>query len=315
VLRRGLALTVAAVCATALWADSARGDPKTECFDDASRGQTLRDEHKLVDARAAFAVCARQICPKQVSKDCTAWLDQVEEALPTVVVSASDPAGRDRLDVTVLLDGHPFATKLTGQAVPVDPGVHTFHFETADGSRLDHPMLVREGVKNQAVAVVLAPGATVGTAATGTVSVGAGAASSVGDRDLGTAPASVAVPWRTVGFVAGGIGIAAVGLGAVFGFIALGDKNAAQCDATGACKPGPLGDARGAATIATVGFVAGGALLAGGAALVLLAPTGHAGESTPPSRTAARSFAGLQSLRIAPAVTPRETGLQVAGSW
>jgi serine/threonine-protein kinase len=285
--------SLVAVCAGVLWAGSVHADTKTECFDGASQGQTLRDRHELVAARAAFTVCARQVCPKQVSKDCTAWLEQVEQALPTVVVSASDPAGRDRLDVTVLLDGRPFASKLTGQAVPVDPGYHTFHFEAADGARVDRALLVREGLKNQAVAVVLAPAPMSGTAA-GTAASGMGTTGATVDRavtpttpDQGAPSLFRSAPWRVLGFVAGGLGLAGLGVGTAFGLKALSDKNAAQCDATGACQPGPLGDARAAATVSTVGFVVGGVLLAGGAALVLLAPE----------------------------LGPREAGIQLTGRW
>jgi hypothetical protein len=311
--RKGTVLLAATSVACALSTGSARGDGKAECFDSASRGQTLRDQHKLVDARAAFAVCARPVCPKQVSKDCTAWLDQVDQALPTVVVTVSDPAGRDLLDITVLLDGHPLATRVTGQSVPIDPGVHVFHFEAADGSRLDRSVLVREGVKNQAVAVVIGPAPSRGTtgAADGATGAIGAAGAATGGRDVTAtslgldAPASGQVPWRTVGFVAGGVGIAGLGLGVAFGLKAMSDKNAAQCDATNACNPGPLGDARGAAAIATAGFIAGGVLLGSGAALVLFAP---AGRETSPSSRGAR-------LRLAPAIGPQDTGLQLAGSW
>jgi hypothetical protein len=290
-MNRSLIVLAAAI---ALWATGARADDKAQCFDGASEGQTLRDQHKLIEARAQFTICARQVCPKQVRKDCTEWLEQVDRALPTIVVSAKDATGRDLLDVTVTLDGRSFATKLAGESVPVNPGTHALHFETSDGGRLDQQVLVREGVKNESVAVVIAPPPPPAPV---------GPASDARGGGLGAveAPSSTPGPWRTIGFVAGGAGIVALGVGAAFGFKAIGDKNAAQCDASNACDPGPLSSARSDSTISTVGFVAGGVLLAGGAALVLLAPSGRPTDAS--------------SVRVAPAVGARDAGLLLSGSF
>ena len=301
-MRRPLALATLAALAAVAWSAGSHADDKSACFDGATQGQTLRDQHKLVEARAQFAVCARQACPKQVSKDCTAWLDQVDQALPTVVVSAKDAGGRDLIDVTVTIDEHPFTTKLSGDAVPVNPGLHAFHFETKDGGRVDRQVLVREGVKSQNVDVVIgaqpsAPPAVVPPPVVGGGAAGAGG----GGAQPGEQPASGAGPWRTIGFVAGGVGIAGLGLGAAFGVKAMGSKNDAQCDASNACKSGPLSDARSSATISTIGFVAGGVLLAGGAALVLFAPHGSAAPAS--------------GVRVAPAVGARDAGFLLEGSW
>jgi hypothetical protein len=298
--RTPLALLAAACIAS--WPVAARADDKAACFDGATQGQTLRDQHKLVEARAQFAICARQACPKQVSKDCTAWLEQVDQAMPTVVVSAKDAAGHDLIDVAVTMDDRPFAAKLTGEAVPVNPGLHVLHFETKDGGRLDHQVLVREGLKNQSVDVVIAatpaaPSLGIPPARPAATAVDSGAA---GARPA-EAPAGGPGPWRTIGFVAGGAGVAGLGVGAAFGLKAMSDKSAAQCDASNACKPGPLSDARTSATISSVGFIAGGVLLAGGAALVLLSPRGTATERA--------------ALHVAPAVGARDAGLLLQGSW
>ncbi|MCA9588595.1 MAG: hypothetical protein KC657_24935, partial [Myxococcales bacterium] len=61
--------------------------------------------------------------------------------------------------------------------------------------------------------------------------------------------------------------------GGIFGLVAIGAKNEAQCNERNQCQPGPLADARSAATVSTVGFVAGAALLAAGVTLVLVSPS------------------------------------------
>ena len=98
--------------------------------------------------------------------------------------------------------------------------------------------------------------------------------------DAGTDPAAGNTQ-RTLGIVAGGVGIVGIGLGAVFGLMAKGtyDDTRAHCTADNRCDAAGLdaGDkARTQATISTVAFVVGGAALAGGAVLYFTAPSARA---------------------------------------
>jgi hypothetical protein len=261
---------------------AALADDRAACLDAASTGQTLRNAHKLVEARERLRVCAAAGCPAVVQSDCVTWLADVEKALPSVVVTARSGAGQDLVDVKVSMDGQPLLPKLDGQAVPLNAGSHTFHFEGADGTSLDQTVLVREGVKDQAVAVVL------------------GAVPAIPPAS-GTPAEASSSPWKMVGWVVGGVGVAGLGVGAVLGVIALGDKNSAHCDANNVCDPGTTGAIKSAALLSDVGWIAGGALLAGGAALVLFAPSG--------------SHEATTGVRVAPALTARGGELVAAGSW
>jgi hypothetical protein len=294
------------LCAS-LWSSRALADgrapDKAACLDAASQSQNLRDTHKLVEAREKLHICAQQACPAVVQEDCLTWLNAVEESLPTVVLTAKDGAGRDLVDVKVVADGQPLVSRLEGVALPMNPGPHVLHFETAGGVTLDQQVLVREGVKNQTVAVVLgteAP-ATAGAAAPERTTAGSDPTAQL---DTANASGHGSIRWRTVGLVTGGAGIVGLGIGTLFGFRAISEKNSAHCDASGACDAGPLKNANSAASLSTVGLLAGGVLLAGGAALVLFAPKG---DSAAPVASA--------SLRLAPLVGPRDAGLQLGGSW
>ena len=119
--------------ASVLVARGALADEKAACLDASSKGQTLRDQHKLVEARQQLRVCAAGGCPSVVQTDCAAWLADVEKAIPTVVLAAKNGAGADLFDVKVSVDGQPLASRLDGQALPLDPGPHAFRFEGADG--------------------------------------------------------------------------------------------------------------------------------------------------------------------------------------
>jgi hypothetical protein len=82
-----------------------------------------------------------------------------------------------------------------------------------------------------------------------------------------------------IGLIAGGVGLVGIGVGTVFALRASSkndDSNAnGHCDATGCDAQGKASrnDALDAATVSTITFIAGSALLAGGVALFLFAPT------------------------------------------
>jgi hypothetical protein len=284
-----LSVLVPLVC---LGGRAARADDKAACLDAASRGQRLRDNHAMVEAREQLRVCAAAGCPSVVQTDCAGWLADVERALPTVVVTARSGAGADLVDVKVSVDGKPLVSRLDGRAVPMDPGSHSFHFEGADGASLDRQVVVREGEKDQAVAVVLAVARAVPAAP-----VPGSPAAATGPEAGGSSS-----PWKTVGWVAGGVGVAGLAMGTVFGIIAMADKSSAHCDANNVCDPGTIGGIKSAAMVSDVGWIAGGVLLAGGVALVLLAPgASHEGRSA--------------SVKVAPALLASGGGAVIGGSW
>jgi hypothetical protein len=257
-------------------------DDKMACIDAASKGQTLRDQHKLVDAREALRVCARKECPGAVWHACASWLADVETSLPTVVITAKDESGGDLFDVTVTLDGVPFTKKLDGSSVPVDPGPHTFHFQASAGPGVDRQVMIKQGGKDQSVAVVIprssGPATTTGSSPAQPAQSGAssgGATQPAASPGMGAPPGGgQGISWKTVGWVSGGVGVAGLVLGSVFGSMAMSVKGS-SCNGSNVCRDGSIDDIRSKAVVSDVGFVAGGVLLAAGAALVLLAPGTH----------------------------------------
>jgi hypothetical protein len=266
---------------------SALADDRAACFDSASQGQTLRDEHKLLEAREKFRVCAQEKCPISMQSDCAGWLEAVEKSIVTVVIVATDPAGNSLFDVSVRVDGQPLMTRLAGQAVPVNPGVHMFHFERDDGTTVDRAVQTNEGDKNQKIVVV-----------------------------LGSAPLTPPTPRRgqsaqkIVGFAGGAAGVAALVLGGVFGALTATEasKQTSDCPRSDCTAPGhaqALADhtmAVADGTVSTVAFIAGGALVLGGAVLVLATSRG----STQPV---------TKALGVLPSVSSRGTSLSVEGTF
>jgi hypothetical protein len=244
----------AALALSALLAPGiAHADGKAACLDAAARSQKLRNAHQLVEARDQLRICAAAECPSVIQTDCVNWLSEVEKSLPGVVVAAKSASGADLVDVKVSVDGKPLLSKLTGQAVPMDAGPHVFHFETPDGSSLDQQVLVREGVKDQAVSVVFKGAA------------GGGAPGAAVPSD-GTASS----PLRTAGWVVGGVGVAGLAAGLVAGIVAIEAKSSAGCTGD-LCNGSPSG-VKSASLASDIGWITGGVLVAAGAGLVLFAP-------------------------------------------
>jgi len=151
-MRIGMPLAWAA--ALSLFGSTALADEKQVCADAYETSQSLRDDGKLLKSREQLRLCARAECPDAVAKTCAEWLTEVEQRIPSIVLSAKNGSGVDQIDVRVTMDGADLTSKLEGRAVEVDPGVHTFVFEGTDG-RFEQQFVVRQGAKDQALAVTL----------------------------------------------------------------------------------------------------------------------------------------------------------------
>jgi hypothetical protein len=302
-MRKLLALSL---CMSSLgYALGARADTAA-CTNASSQGQILRDAHKLVEARNQFLICARQVCPSVVRKDCTTWLEQAQATVPTIVPIATDDAGNSLPGVKVLIDGNVLVEKNDGRAVEVNPGTYTFTFVAPDGTKVDRQVVVAEGEKDKrVVAAVVKPVAAPGPQAAApppiTVNVTTPSPATSGPPPAESAPQPEAShsPWRTVGIVTAGVGVVGVVLGSVFGVEASSKKGSANCNSNSVCPNGTdlstLQSAQSAGNLSTVFFIAGGVLAAGGIMTWALAPSG--------------------SVRVAPSVGAGGGGVTMRGMW
>jgi len=272
---------------------SAAADDTTQCLDASSAAQDLRREKHLVAAREQLLVCARATCPGVVQRDCATWLAEVETATPTVVLAVKDSAGADVIAARVELDGKPFLEQLAGAAVAIDPGVHALRVVAASGV-VEQQLVIREGEKNRLVELALPPRAAPEppvppVPAPPVVAPVVAPVAAPAAPPSPSVPPSVDAPPRSrrklLGLGVMGVGAGAIVVGAVFGAKASSTWSDAKDACGDGCAPGSRGyqlrdDARGQATISTVGFVVGGLAVAGGAVLFLTAP------SHPPSSVA-----------------------------
>jgi hypothetical protein len=326
-----LAAQAAVAGALSLLAITAHADPtKDQCVDADTKAQSLRRDGKLSAARDQLKLCVAQACPPLVRDDCAQRLDEVDRVQPTIVFEVHDGGGKDLSAVRVLLDGRPWLDRVDGAAVPLDPGAHTFTFQAAGQPPVTQSFIIREGDKARRERLV------VGAAAVPAPPPPSGVTAppepppqpppvlvppppAPGPEEVATpkpvpatpppAPSSGGRPLRTAGWVLGGVGLGGVLLGSVFGVSAIGKWNDAKnlCNTSSGCPGGTRGQAESDrstavtdATLSTVGFVAGGALLATGIVLIVVAPSNR------PENT---------GTLILPVVGPGRAGLELQGAF
>lgn len=278
-------------------APPARADKLTGavCGDAYARAQQLRNDRKLLQARDALRICAQPTCKDFIIKDCTSWLDQVQASLPTVVPVAADETGTPLAGVKVSMDGQVLLEKVEGRSVEVDPGAHTFTFERPDGTKMDKAVIVPEGERDRRVLATFPSPRAPSTATMGPPPVGS---PSLSTSSAGDERARGGFPWRTAGLVTAGVGVAAIGVGTLFGVEAMSKKSDAGCNADSQCQSEvaatKLRDAQSAGNAATVFFVVGGVLTAGGIVIWSVSP---------------------RHVTVAPSVGRGSAGLAVGGAF
>jgi hypothetical protein len=338
VLRKPLAsiALVAFACATS----SARAQSTDEAR---ARADTLfREGQDLLSAGQVQTACAKleesqrldpkigrllnvAYCHEQLGKIATAWSEYNQAAalaLQTKQAERESFARKQanqlahklsfiRLDLTaaadvsqVMIDGSALSRDQWTVPFPVDPGDHTLTFGAT--GRKSHTQTIS----------VTAPG-------TQRVAVDALEAETSGSPSPETAapapPPSVSLPTppsqpssdqlpsphqsRLPGWIVGGAGVAALGVGAAFGLIAMSQKNDAdplcpnhQCTADGTSK---IDDAKTSALISTIGFAAGAVGVGVGAWLILRVP----------------SSSNTAHTQLVPYVAADRAGLAWQGAW
>jgi hypothetical protein len=183
--------------------------------------------------------------------------------------------GTPEAGVTIVRDGQAVPLDAVGTAALVDPGPHVCVLRAPGRADARVDVTLREGEERT---VDLAEGPR----------LGADAPASASGRTQ-----------RVAGLATGGAGLAGIAVGTIFGFLSKSTYN----DARAHCPAGPAScddqgvaggkTAHAQATVATIGFIAGSALVVAGAALYFTAPTGA-------------------RVVIAPTVG---SGVGVAGAW
>jgi hypothetical protein len=201
--------------------------------------------------------------------------------------------------LTVTRNGVAIGAAQFGEQIPVDKGLHTVEVSALGKKPWKGEITTSDGKPSELAVPMLedAPADAGGTTAL------------PGGGPAPTLPESKPTWLIPTGFVVGGVGVAALGVGGVLGGLALGKAS----DATDAC-PNGFCSADGNAAAADAGtfgnaatglFVGGGVLAGAGILMLILAPwdAEEGADETAPSKTAWTFY------------SPSELGLGVAGAF
>lgn len=276
---------------------------KAQCAKANADGQALQLEGKLTAARAQLVACGDPSCPAIVRDDCAQRLNELERLQPTIVFDVKDATGVDVSAVSVTVDGQSLTDKLGGLALRVDPGEHTFVFTAAGHPAATRTFVLKEGEKDRQERIVLGASEMAPVVPTPAPPPATPAATPPAE----TTPQGMST-MKILGLTAGGLGVAGVAVGSVFGVLTLSaaSQQKTDCGSASSCSSHAqaLSDHSAASTdgtVSTVSFVAGGVLLAVGAVLFLAAP------SSSPTPTS--------GLVVVPGVGPGGGALSVLGEF
>jgi hypothetical protein len=128
---------------------------KQTCAVAYENAQQLRSKLKLRRARDQLLICGHSSCPSVVTKDCNAWLEEVEQELTSVVFRVHDARGTDVVDVRISMDGEHLRDKADGSSVFVDPGLHVFRFEADGNAVFEIRQMLRKGDRDRPIELTL----------------------------------------------------------------------------------------------------------------------------------------------------------------
>jgi hypothetical protein len=141
---------------TGLVAARAQADTD-QCLSQHEAAQEHRLHGEQVEAREALRACTQLECPQVVLAECTAWLAEVEENLPSVIFAVTDTSGNDLVDVVISSRGKVLSSLADGRALPINPGVHTLLVEASGYASVGFWLPIRESEKDRIVRVMLLP--------------------------------------------------------------------------------------------------------------------------------------------------------------
>lgn len=240
------------------------------CASSYESAQRERGRGALLEASEAARACSQPECPAFLAQECIKLYEQIQTELPTVVFSAKNGRGEELVDVTVQIDGKTVTQHLDGRPIELNPGLHTFHFESAGLPAYEVKQTARIGDHNRLMEVMLGPIERPPTPA----------------QPLQLPPPSAPVEPAKHGstipaasFVLGGVGV--IGLGAFAGLrlSASSDYNDLSRNCSPRCDPNKVDPIRTKYTLSYVALGVGAAAVAAGVVVYVVA-NGHSNNET-----------------------------------
>ncbi len=245
-----IAWSLCGAAARAQTIDSEQDASKEICANAFERTQETRRASQLLEAKRQALTCASKSCPALLADPCLSWLEELDAAIPSVVVAVLDATGSDRRS-PVTVDGEPAPEVDAGRPLPLDPGPHLFE-TTVDGEVVRAEVVLRAGEQLRRITLRAKPIPP---------------------------PDASDTPLTTVGWVALSIGAAGVIVGTVTGVLALSKKADLDevCVDRSRCPSDRAPDIDTMNTLAhvsTAGFIVGALGVVAGTVLLLIGDDG-----------------------------------------
>jgi hypothetical protein len=215
-------------------------------FKAAQHLRKLKPSPKLLAARDELVACSLATCPEAIVVRCQQWLEEVNAAIPTLVITARSK-GADVADVEVSVDGVVRLDSLSGAPIELDPGLRKIVARRGHIER-KRTVLMVQGRKHRAIEFDFTP------------------RPKPKPQPVPVPPPPPGFTMPLLGWIGFGMGIAGVVVGSITGGIALskGNELVDQCEG-GQCNPSNKDDydaGLAVAHISTVTFAIGGAGIA-----------------------------------------------------
>ncbi|MDP9149431.1 MAG: hypothetical protein M3O36_05765 [Myxococcota bacterium] len=120
----------------------------------------------LREAREHLLVCANTVCERALRRICAANVTQLDTVdLPSITPWVTDAAGAPTRDVQVAMDGEMLTSRLDGQPINVDPGLHEFSFGRKGEAPVTQKLMIVQGQQDRRIAISLPSTASTASAA------------------------------------------------------------------------------------------------------------------------------------------------------
>lgn len=245
--------------------------------------RTLEKLGLLVEARERYLAAERartdsggdRDLQKRAKVEAAAEREQLEARIPKLVVRVKGSAGTvgdPSSEATLTVAGKTLPAAFLGTAIPVNPGTLEIVVERK-GERAQTTVTISEGARRE-VTLALAPLAKEEPIPLEEPSEET-AASSQPRHDEAPAEAKKS-SWQPIaGWIGIGLGVGGLAVGAVGSALVYDKLGALGCDSNGCpvgTDPGQMAAGNSLRTMSTVGYIAGGMLVATGVTLLLTAP-------------------------------------------
>ncbi|HET9960183.1 MAG TPA: hypothetical protein VFQ61_37085 [Polyangiaceae bacterium] len=256
-----------------------------QCASAYEEAQRQRAKGDFREASRAAQTCSQAECNALLVQECIKLYEQIQADTPSMVFSVRNGNGEELVNVKVTVDGQLVTDHLDGRPIEMNPGLHTFYFESEGLPPLETKHTARVGDRNRLLEIVL------GDVRPKTADKPEGSAAAAGSALPPAAPPPNSVPIPSI--VLGGVGLLGLGTFAYFRVTGTSDYNELGKTCSPRCDPAETDKIHTKFLVSYVGLGVGAAGLGGAALWYVL--TRNREESPEPSVAVVPTHDGIRA--------------------